>query len=189
MRFNEEASNPMLVGALNLYMAEDTDEHRKLLTEELVKATFLAPALVEPAPTKDAEGRTIVANGSRIQLPMLTTMEGKRYFILYTDKKCLDEATTVEGKATPEKYRDNFVAVTLSEIGGMLTNLPPENGEENPLMGVIINPFNEKFVVNKEMPIGLFKTKMEAMRAKAEKERAEAIESGKVIPFPGTRTT
>ena len=189
MRFNEEASNPMLVGALNLYMAEDTDEHRKLLTEELVKATFLAPALVEPAPQKDAEGRTIVANGSRIQLPMLTTREGERYFILYTDKKCLDEANEAGDKATPEKYRDNYVAVSLSEIGGMLTNLPPENGEENPLQGVIINPFNEKFVVRKEMPIGLFKSKMEAMRLKAEKERMESEDPGKVIPFPGTRTT
>ena len=56
MEFNKNVSNPMLVGAIELMKAEDTPEHRNMFVAELVKASFLSPALVEPAPAENAEG-------------------------------------------------------------------------------------------------------------------------------------
>ena len=55
MEFNKPVSNPMLVGAIELMKAEDTPDHRNMFLGELVKASFLTPAIIEPAPTEDAE--------------------------------------------------------------------------------------------------------------------------------------
>ena len=56
MEFNKPVSNPMLVGALELMKAEDTPAHRNMFMGELTKASFLTPAIIDPAPTEDANG-------------------------------------------------------------------------------------------------------------------------------------
>ena len=57
MEFNKNVSNPMLVGAIELMKAEDTPEHRSMFVDELVKAEFLSPAMVDPVPEEDGEGQ------------------------------------------------------------------------------------------------------------------------------------
>lgn len=52
MEFNKSVSNPMLMGAIELMKAEDTPEHRNMFIGELGKASFLSPAIVDPAPTE-----------------------------------------------------------------------------------------------------------------------------------------
>ena len=59
MEFNKNVSNPMLVGAIELMKAEDTPEHRGMFVEELAKAEFLSPAMVNPAPAEGADGELI----------------------------------------------------------------------------------------------------------------------------------
>ena len=85
MEFNKTVSNPMLVGCVQLMRAEDTPEHRNMFVAELVKASFQAPAIIEPAPVEDEEGRLVLASGSMIQFPMLSTPDGKRFFMGFTD--------------------------------------------------------------------------------------------------------
>ena len=85
MEFNKSVSNPMLVGCIQLMKAEDTPEHRSMFVEELVKASFQAPAIIEPAPVQDAEGKLMIASCSRVQFPMLVTKDGKKFFMGFTD--------------------------------------------------------------------------------------------------------
>ena len=79
MEFNKNVSNPMLIGAIELMKAEDTQAHRGMFVEELVKAEFLSPAIVEPAPEEGPDGGQVLAQGSKGQLPMLSTSAGTAY--------------------------------------------------------------------------------------------------------------
>ena len=185
MKFDVESSNPMLVGAMQLMKAEDTPEHRKLITDELAKAVFLSPVYVDPAPVTDEEGNVKVEPGAKVQFPMLNTKDGKRFFVLYTDKRCMDEAEDAEGNATPEIFRDHFAAVQLDELGAMMA-ATPEQMQPAAADGVVINPFHENFVVGKEMAIGLFRHKVEVLKKKAENARRSMEDPGKVIRFPGS---
>ncbi len=186
MKFNEEASNPMLVGAMQLLKAEDTPEHRQLFTQEVAKAVFLSPVYVEPEPTISEDGKTVVAPGAKVQFPMLNTKDGKKFFVLYTDKRCLEQAVDVEGNATPEIFRKHFAALALDEIGAMLAT-PGPGGEMNPAAGAIINPFNENLVIGKEMAIGLFEHKVEVFKNKAQQMMKNRQDAANVVPFPGRK--
>ena len=86
MEFNKSVSNPMLVGSIELMKAEDTPEHRNMFVGELLKADLLSPAIVEPAPEENAEGKPVVAPGSKVQFPMLNTPDGARFFMAFTDR-------------------------------------------------------------------------------------------------------
>ncbi len=57
MEFNKPVSNPMMVGSIELLKAEDTPEHRQMFLEELQKAKFLAPVVIDPAPQADEKGQ------------------------------------------------------------------------------------------------------------------------------------
>ena len=190
MKLNESATNPMFVGAMQLMKAEDTPEHRKLFSEELKNATLLSPVYVLPEPQEGPDGKKVLAPGSKVQFPMITTKDKKTFFVMYTDLACMEAAIDAEGNPTPEIFRSNYMAVDIAEIGGLLAQKGP-NGEENPASGIIINPFNENMVVGKEMAIYYFERKMEAVRAKAEAAMQEKLKSqedpDKVIPFTGNR--
>ncbi len=183
MKFNVESSNPMLVGAMNLLKDEDSPEHRQLFTQELAKAQLLSPVYVNPAPTVNEEGATVVEPGAKVQFPMLNTKDGKKLFVLYTDKRCLDEAEKTENNATPEMFRDNFAQVSIDEIGSMMAMSGP-NGEPHPSDGVILNPFHESLIVGRDMAIGFFNRKLQFMKEQAEKAKQEQEDGGKVIQFP-----
>ena len=57
MEFNKPVSNPMMVGSIELLKAEDTPEHRQMFLEELQKAKFLAPVVIDPVPQPDEKGQ------------------------------------------------------------------------------------------------------------------------------------
>ena len=48
MEFNKPVSNPMMVGSIELLKAEDTPEHRQMFLDELQKAKFLSPVVIDP---------------------------------------------------------------------------------------------------------------------------------------------
>ena len=86
MEFNKPVSNPMLVGAMELLKAEDSPEHRNLFLTEMVKAQFLAPAVITPMPEQGNTGELRLVPGSQVQFPMLSTQDGRHFFMVFTDK-------------------------------------------------------------------------------------------------------
>ena len=86
MEFNKPVSNPMLMGSIELMKAEDTPAHRNMFVGELAKASFLSPAIIEPAPVEDPEGKLTVAPNSKVQFPMLNTPDGAKFFMAFTDE-------------------------------------------------------------------------------------------------------
>ncbi|MCR4617542.1 MAG: SseB family protein [Lachnospiraceae bacterium] len=168
MKFNVDASNPLLVGAIQLLRAEDTPEHRKLFSDELSKAQLLSPVFIEPAPLVDENGVTTVEKGAKIQFPILNANDGKKFYVAYTDVKSLKEAADSQGNATPEVYRANYASLGLDEFGALFAAPGPENAQ-NPINGIVINPFNENLVIVKDMAISLFKQKMDLIKSNIDK--------------------
>jgi len=156
MEFNKTVSNPMLVGAIELMKADDTPEHRKMFIDELVKAEFLSPAIVEPEPTEDAEGQLTIASGSKVQIPMLSTSEGSRFFMAFTDKAEFDKWQEKNPKLP-------FFALRMEEYASMVLRRDPQ-GNLCPALGVAVNPFGANILLPREMLASLLTAKLSQMR-------------------------
>lgn len=85
MEFNKPVSNPMMVGTIELLKAEDTPEHRQMFLEELQKAKFLAPVVIDPVPQPDEKGQVRIPRDAKVQFPMLSTEDGRKFFMAFTD--------------------------------------------------------------------------------------------------------
>lgn len=141
MEFNKSVSNPMLVGAIKLMREEDTPEHRTMLTGEIMKAHFLAPAIIMPEPEKTENGELKIQIGSKVQFPMLSTPDGKQFFMAFTD--------SVELKKWKDDERIYTFALTFDDYAGML--LTRKEGKVCPALGFVINPFGGNVLVTREM--------------------------------------
>ena len=154
MEFNKPVSNPMLLGCIELMREDDTPENREMFATEFMKASFLAPAVVDPVPTIDDEGKEVIAPGSKIQFPMLGAPDGKRLFVAFTDKKEYDAWCEKNG------YLPCFT-LKMEDYGQMLLMKNPM-GELSPAIGLVINPLSSNLVVSREMVANLMTRKMMA---------------------------
>lgn len=146
MEFNKPVSNPMLVGAMELIKAEDSPEHRNMFIGEMVKAHFLAPAVIMPAPEEGPAGELRLVPGSQIQFPMLSTQDGKYFFMAFTDRMEWNKWKESEGKHT--------FSVTFDDLAGMLLKKDSQ-GKVSPALGFVINPFGANMIIPREMVAGL----------------------------------
>ncbi len=163
MEFNKTVSNPMLMGSIELMKAEDTPAHRNMFLGELVKASFLSPAIIEPAPAEDASGKLAVAPGSKVQFPMLTTPDGAKFFMAFTDE--------TEYKKWQEKNQKfPFFALKLEDYAAMILRRDPK-GNICPALGMVINPFGANIVVPREMLAGMMSAKAAQAKQAAEKQK------------------
>ena len=143
MEFNKTVSNPMLMGAIELMREDDTPEHRNMFVEELIKGSFLSPALIDPLPAEDAEGRLTIAFGSKIQFPMLTAPDGKKFFMAFSDASEYDK--------WQEKTRPlPTFALKFDDYAAMLFH---KNSDESTpqAFGFVINPAGCNIIVPKGM--------------------------------------
>lgn len=172
MEFNKPVSNPMLVGTIELLRAEDTPEHRNMFVTEMTKASFIAPALIDPEPVENAEGKLTIAGNSKIQFPMLSAPDGKKFFMAFTDAS---EYEKWQEKARPLptfalKF-DDYAAMLFHKNG---------DGSTTQALGFVINPVGCNIIVPKEMVANIM-----AARVAAAKQQAAKQQGAKVIPFPG----
>ena len=129
-------SNPMLVGAMALLKKKNSPENRKLFMDELKHAKLLAPAIITPTPEVDENGNRKVSKDSKVNFPMLSAAEGKRYFTVFTD---LGEMKNVKA----EGYL-TVLPIDFKVMAGML-----KSTDEN-CAGIVINPYGESVVLNRK---------------------------------------
>lgn len=179
MEFNKSVSNPMLVGCIELMKEEDTPEHRSMFAAELAKASFQAPAIIDPEPVADEEGNLTVTPGSRVQFPMLITPEGKKFFMGFTD--------SVEYRKWVEKNREMpTFSLRFDDYVNMILRRDAQ-GNENPAMGFVINPMGANVIIPKEMIAGMMAVRMAHARQMAAK-RAGTPMPGRRVPVPDSAT-
>ncbi|MDR2043858.1 MAG: SseB family protein [Clostridium sp.] len=137
MEYKSSVSNPMLVGAIQILKAEDTPEHRSLFLSEAVKAQFLAPALISPLPAADEKGLVRLTPENKIQFPLLTAPDTKRYFLAFSDPIELGEWKPGQEYQT--------VALTFDEYASMLLR------KDSPGSGLVVNPCGANLVLSREV--------------------------------------
>lgn len=160
MEFNKPVSNPMLMGAIELMKAEDTPEHRNLFMDEVTKASFLSPAIIEPEPKENEEGELFIEKGSRVQFPMLSTNDGKRFFMAFTEEREYEKWV----EKAPKKFPT--FALTFDDYAAMILRKDPQ-GNICPALGVVINPYGENVILPREMLAGVMSSKIAYMQRKA----------------------
>jgi len=162
MEFTKSVSNPLLMGAIELMKAEPTPEHRKMVSDEIVKAKFLCPVVMNPLPQPGPDGVVKPAPGTQMQFPMLTAPDGKQFFMAFTDSYELQKWKDHEDKQT--------VAASFDDYAGLLFKKDPK-GQLPPAIGFVINPFGANIVVPREM-IAQY---MAARAAQAQKNNANGV--------------
>lgn len=145
MDIKKTISNPMLVGAMELLRDENTVERRNIFIDEMLKATFISPVIITPEPEIDEQGKMKLTREHQIQLPMLSTPEGKHFFMAFTDKGELE-------KWKKDEKQKNFTFV-FDDYSNML--MKNQSNSE----GVVINPFSANMVLSKEMVVAIKEAK------------------------------
>ena len=153
MEFNKPVSNPMMVGSIELLKAEDTPEHRQMFLEELQKAKFLAPVVIDPAPQPDEKGQVRIPRDAKVQFPMLSTEDGRKFFMAFTD--------WMELKKWKDEENQQTFAMNFADYAGMLLRKDAQ-GNSSPALGFVINPFGGNIVVTREMVAGMIAAKLKA---------------------------
>ena len=141
MEFNKSVSNPLLIGAIELVRAENTPEHMKLLTDQMLQAKYMTPAVVTLIPSEGKENANAEETGKHVNMPLLAAPGGKQYFMAFTDME--------ELKRWQSQTPHQVFAMKFSDYVNML--LKPDC-EVN---GVVINPFDHNLVITKDMILGM----------------------------------
>lgn len=157
MEFNKSVSNPMLVGSIELMKEEDTPEHRGMFMEEATKASFISPAVIEPKPQEDDEGKLTISPGSKVQFPMIATGDGKRFFMAFTDEGEYSKWVEKTSERLP------VFALNLDDYAAMLMRKDAE-GNSCPALGVAINPYSANIILPREMLAGMLSAKLAQMQ-------------------------
>lgn len=152
MEFNKAVSNPMLVGCIELMRDADTPEHRVMFASELERASLLTPAIVEPAPETDEEGNAKLQPGSKVSFPLLSTADGRKFCMGFTDP--------VEYRVWAARNGDlPFFAFGFQDYVNMIFSKDGQ-GNENPTRGLVINPLSANVVIPKEMLVNMVNIRM-----------------------------
>lgn len=170
MEFNKTVSNPMLVGCIELLKEEDTPEHRRMFVEELTKAQLLSPALMEPAPVEQADGRLKPEPGTKVQFPMLAAPDGKKFFMAFTD---IAEYEKWQEKANQKLP---YFALKFDDYAALLLRKDAQ-GNAGPGLGFVINPLGANIVVPREMAASIMAARM------AQAKQTAARQGGQPTPF------
>ncbi len=151
MEFNKPVSNPMLIGTIELMKADDSQQHRGMFVNEVMKAEFLTPVVISPAPAPDKNGRLVIAEGSQVQFPSLSTPDGRQFLMAFTDKMEFEK-----WKPGEEKYS---FALTFDDYVSMLLR---KGGQENAAraMGFVINPYGCNVIIHREMIANMMLTRL-----------------------------
>lgn len=136
-------NNPMLMGALELLKAENTPDHRSMVMQEILRARFLCPVIVDPPLVANEEGVARAGADSQVNMLLLTANDDKKYFMGYTDMEEVNKWTS--------QPKHQMIAFKFSDYVHML--LKPDCT----VNGIVINPFDHNLVITKDMVLAMLK--------------------------------
>ena len=162
MEFNKSVSNPLLAGSIELMKEEDTPQHRNMFVGELSKAELLSPAIVEPEPAEGPDGNLAVAPGSKVQFPTISTPDGQKFFMAFTDRMEYD-------KWQEKNQKLPTFALKLEDYAAMILRRDPQ-GNLCPALGMVINPLGANIIVPREMLSGIVSAKVAQVKQMAARQ-------------------
>ena len=140
----EEIKNESLVEAIRKLKENNTKENQSIMLGEMMKSKFLNPTTLKVVP--DENGKVNIPAGTEISFYTITSTSGKKFAMAFTSRPELDKWVDANTKAgvPAEKISKNAGIMGFMEYAGIILR------EDNDLDGLVINPYNENLILNRD---------------------------------------
>ena len=126
------AFNPKVKETIAAFKENNNPKNLNDILNELVRSPLLAPAVFDlqgqPAPKPEADGRVQLPKETKISLVMVTSPEGKRYYLGFSDWDAVHEWQKAQPKAAQQ-----IILLRFDDYANMIA----KNAEAS---GLVINP-------------------------------------------------
>lgn len=140
-------ANPALSQALERLHRENTPANQdRVLDEVVMRAHFLAPVVISPAPTDGSGGKTTLKQDAVVQFQLISAQDGRAFFPAFTDWPQLRKLCGPRDQQT--------VVLTFDDYASMLAG-------DARAAGFVINPFGTPLTLERDFVAHLSKQKKE----------------------------
>lgn len=149
MKFNQKVSNAMLCGAIETMKADPNDKTRRMVLEEILKATFLCPVTLSQPPVTGKDGEPAIPEGCQVQYQMLQDSKDRPLLMAFTGEEQMQRWKEKSGHSESYAFGCNF-----QEYAMMMLN-KQEDGSFGPAQGFVIDPYGENLVMDRDKVINI----------------------------------
>ena len=147
------AFNPKVKETIAAFKENNNPKNLNDILNELVRSPLLAPAVFDlqgqPAPKPEADGRVQLPKETKISLVMVTSPEGKRYYLGFSDWDAVHEWQKAQPKAAQQ-----IILLRFDDYANMIA----KNAEAS---GLVINPGDNSLRLERPLIESVKKTKDE----------------------------
>ena len=147
------AFNPKVKETIAAFKENNNPKNLNNILNELVRSPLLAPAVFDlqgqPAPKPEADGRVQLPKETKISLVMVTSPEGKRYYLGFSDWDAVHEWQKAQPKAAQQ-----IILLRFDDYANMIA----KNAEAS---GLVINPGDNSLRLERPLIESVKKTKDE----------------------------
>lgn len=123
---------------------ETTSIMNELISEIVFNSKFLSPVNISKPPVYDAEGKLMLTPDTSITFVLLDNGKGERFFPIFTETAELEKWENLQTPTTVQLEFDRYAAMLDRN----------DNCE-----GIVINPFSDNLLVNKQIVTRWFEKK------------------------------
>ena len=172
------AFNPKVKETIAAFKENNNPKKLNDILNELVRSPLLAPAVFDlqgqPAPKPEADGRVQLPKETKISLVMVTSPEGKRYYLGFSDWDAVHEWQKAQPKAAQQ-----IILLRFDDYANMIA----KNTEAS---GLVINPGDNSLRLERPLIESVKKTKDEVSQkiaAQLAEQQARAAFSSQTMPW------
>lgn len=140
----EKLDNQKFVNSIKKMKEEKTKESQSIMLGEMMQAKFLNPTTLNIKP--DENGKVNIPVGTQISFYTIISTDKKKFAMAFTDNvemnKWID--ANIKGGVSPDKISKNSAVMGFMDYAEIILN------KDSDLDGLVINPYNENIVFNKE---------------------------------------
>lgn len=142
---SKPVTNPALAQALEQLHQENTPANQDRVLDEIVmRAHFLAPVVISPAPSGENGGETVMKQGTTIQFQLISTQNGRPFFPAFTDWPQLRRLCGPRDQQTMVLTFDDYASMLAGDGGAA---------------GFVVNPFGAPLTLERDFVADLAKQK------------------------------
>ena len=158
------AFNPKVKETIAAFKENNNPKNLNDILNELVRSPLLAPAVFDlqgqPAPKPEADGRVQLPKETKISLVMVTSPEGKRYYLGFSDWDAVHEWQKAQPKAAQQ-----IILLRFDDYANMIA----KNAEAS---GLVINPGDNSLRLERPLIESVKKQRDEIAKALAQQRAA-----------------
>lgn len=136
MSDNKPIKNPGLIMAIRVMREDPTQETQARVVDEIMKARFLAPVVLEAMPFTVGSDRTSFRDRCRMKFLSIHDGKGNRFFPAFTDDKELEKFELERGQQVSHLTFEDYARIIM---------------DDKSAGGFVINPYSDNLVCDRDM--------------------------------------